>query len=66
MYPPVSYLYPYPLAPRQVICDRVSLELLKGAKIDYQEDMMRAAFVIGENPNATQSCGCGSSFATKS
>jgi iron-sulfur cluster assembly accessory protein len=48
-----------------VLCDGVSLELLKGSTIDYEESLMRAAFVVAGNPNAAQSCGCGSSFAAK-
>lgn len=50
----------------QLLCDKVSLELLKGATVDYQEDLMRAAFVVNDNPNAGSSCGCGSSFSVKS
>ena len=40
----------------------MSLELLEGAQIDFVEDLAGAAFRI-DNPNATASCGCGSSFA---
>ena len=46
----------------QVLVDPVSLSLLNGAEIDYVEDLMGAAFKI-RNPNATASCGCGTSFA---
>ena len=42
--------------------DAVSLELVSGATIDYEQDMMSASFVI-KNPNATVSCGCGNSFS---
>ena len=45
-----------------VVIDEMSLELLEGAEIDFVEDLAGAAFRI-ENPNATASCGCGSSFA---
>jgi len=46
----------------RVVIDDVSLELLGGARIDFVEDLMGAYFKI-DNPNATSSCGCGSSFA---
>jgi iron-sulfur cluster insertion protein len=45
-----------------VVVDPVSLDLLKGAEIDYVEDLVGASFQI-RNPNATSSCGCGNSFA---
>jgi iron-sulfur cluster insertion protein len=46
----------------QLVIDTVSLELVKGAVIDYVEDMMGAAFQV-RNPNAASSCGCGNSFS---
>ncbi|HET6378910.1 MAG TPA: iron-sulfur cluster assembly accessory protein [Methylocella sp.] len=45
-----------------VAIDSVSLELLKGSTIDFVDDFMGKAFKI-RNPQATASCGCGSSFA---
>ncbi|MDP6342955.1 MAG: iron-sulfur cluster assembly accessory protein, partial [Alphaproteobacteria bacterium] len=45
-----------------VLIDETSLQFLAGAKIDYVEDLMAAAFRI-DNPNAASSCGCGTSFA---
>lgn len=45
-----------------VVVDDTSLDLLNGAALDYVEEMVGAAFRI-TNPNATSSCGCGSSFA---
>lgn len=42
--------------------DQVSLDLLAGSEVDYVEDMMAASFQV-KNPNASSSCGCGSSFA---
>jgi iron-sulfur cluster insertion protein len=45
-----------------VVVDEVSLELLGGAEIDFVEDLIGAGFQV-HNPNATSSCGCGSSFA---
>ena len=45
-----------------VIIDSISLEYLQGSEIDYVDDLIGAAFRI-HNPNATASCGCGTSFA---
>ncbi|MCF4164420.1 iron-sulfur cluster insertion protein ErpA [Zavarzinia compransoris] len=42
--------------------DQVSLDLMAGSVIDYVEDMLAASFQV-KNPNASSSCGCGSSFA---
>lgn len=44
------------------VVDETSLELLAGAQVDFVEDLGGSAFQI-KNPNATSSCGCGSSFA---
>ena len=45
-----------------LVIDEMSLELVKGAEIDFVEDMMGAAFQV-RNPNAASSCGCGNSFS---
>jgi iron-sulfur cluster insertion protein len=45
-----------------LVIDNVSLELVKGAEIDFVEDMMGASFQV-RNPNAETSCGCGNSFS---
>ncbi len=45
-----------------VVVDEASLPLLEGVEIDYVEEMIGASFQI-KNPNATSSCGCGSSFS---
>ena len=45
-----------------VVVDDVSLDLLKGAEVDFVEDLMGASFQI-RNPNAASSCGCGNSFS---
>ncbi len=45
-----------------LIIDDVSLDLVKGAEIDFVEDMMGASFQV-KNPNAASSCGCGNSFS---
>jgi iron-sulfur cluster assembly accessory protein len=51
--------------PARVYVDRDSWLWLRGSHIAYVEDLARAAFVVSENPNATQACGCKSSFAPK-
>lgn len=45
-----------------VLIDAMSIQYLTGAQIDYKEDLSGAQFVI-KNPNATTTCGCGSSFS---
>lgn len=45
-----------------VLIDSMSIQYLAGAEIDYKEDVSGAQFVI-RNPNATTTCGCGSSFS---
>lgn len=47
---------------QKVVVDNVSLPFLEGATIDFTEELIGARFTI-ENPNATSSCGCGTSFA---
>jgi iron-sulfur cluster insertion protein len=44
-----------------VLVDSMSMQYMSGAVIDYREDAMGSSFVIN-NPNATTTCGCGSSF----
>ena len=46
----------------KVVVDEVSLPFLENAVIDFTEELIGARFVI-ENPNATSSCGCGTSFS---
>ncbi len=45
-----------------VVVDEVSLPFLTGALIDFSEELIGARFVVN-NPNATTSCGCGTSFS---
>ena len=49
-------------AGQKVVVDPVSLPFLSNAVIDFSEELIGARFVI-ENPNATSSCGCGTSFS---
>ena len=45
-----------------VLVDETSLEFMRGAEIDFADELIGAAFKIN-NPNATASCGCGTSFS---
>jgi iron-sulfur cluster assembly accessory protein len=45
-----------------VLVDPVSVQYMVGSEIDFVEDLIGAAFKV-KNPNATASCGCGTSFA---
>jgi len=45
-----------------LLVDSMSYQYLVGAEIDYKEDINGSQFVI-KNPNATTTCGCGSSFS---
>lgn len=47
---------------QKVVVDSISLPFLSNAVIDFSEELIGARFVI-ENPNATSSCGCGTSFS---
>ena len=46
----------------KVVIDEVSLDLLGGSVVNFVDDLMGAYFSI-ENPNASSSCGCGTSFS---
>ena len=48
--------------PITVVVDAMSLQYLMGAEIDYEDNLEGARFVI-RNPNASSTCGCGSSFS---
>lgn len=47
---------------QKVLVDAVSLPFLANATIDFSDELIGARFVV-ENPNATSSCGCGTSFS---
>jgi iron-sulfur cluster assembly 2 len=49
----------------KVVMDGPSLELLKGSKIDFTMELIGSQFKIVDNPLATSSCGCGTSFDIK-
>ena len=46
----------------KVLVDEVSLNLIKGSTLDYVKELIGSSFKI-ENPQATSSCGCGTSFS---
>ena len=46
----------------KVLVDAVSLPFLENAVIDFSDELIGARFVV-QNPNATSSCGCGTSFS---
>ena len=48
----------------RILVDPDSMNYIAGASVDYVDDPMGGGFKI-DNPNATRSCGCGSSFATE-
>jgi iron-sulfur cluster assembly accessory protein len=48
-----------------VVVDGVSLDLIKGSTVDWDETLMKSSFVVSNNPNAESSCGCKSSFSVK-
>jgi len=48
----------------KIVIDPLSMRYMTGSSVDYVDDEMGGGFKI-ENPNATSSCGCGSSFKTE-
>ena len=50
-----------PLEQSKILIDATSIQYLRGATVDYKEDLQGSQFVI-TNPNAQSTCGCGSSF----
>lgn len=46
----------------KLVIDDMSLDLLGGSEIDYVDDLMASSFRIN-NPNASSTCGCGTSFS---
>jgi len=47
---------------QKVVVDTISLPFLAGAEIDFTDELIGARFIIN-NPNASSSCGCGTSFS---
>lgn len=53
------------LSAPKIILDAPSLELLNGSKVDFTMELIGSQFKIVDNPLATSSCGCGTSFDIK-
>lgn len=49
----------------KLLCDKVSLQFLKGSTVEFADTLMKSAFQIKDNPNSEASCGCGTSFSAK-
>lgn len=49
----------------KIVMDEPSLELLNGSRVDYTSELIGSQFKIVDNPAATSSCGCGTSFDIK-
>ena len=45
--------------------DSVSYDYIKGSVVDFEESLVRTGFVVTKNPNAAESCSCGTSFTAK-
>ncbi|XP_056151999.1 iron-sulfur cluster assembly 2 homolog, mitochondrial [Lampris incognitus] len=48
-----------------VIVDQDSLEFVKGATLDFSQELIRSSFLVLKNPQADHGCSCGSSFSVK-
>lgn len=48
-----------------LVIDSTSFEFMKGATVDYVEEMMHSKFAVLNNPQSESACGCGTSFAVK-
>lgn len=64
-YAPDDSPSPGDLTAPKIILDLPSLELLKGSKVDFTMELIGSQFKIVDNPLATSSCGCGTSFDIK-
>eukprot|EP00884_Botryococcus_braunii_P022920 jgi/Botrbrau1/9311/Bobra.0111s0035.1 len=49
----------------KLVTDSVSFSLLRGATVDYVQELIKSTFEVVRNPNAEGGCGCGSSFSPK-
>jgi len=49
----------------KLVVDGISYDFVKGATIDYEEELIRSAFVVSTNPSAVGGCSCKSSFMVK-
>ena len=49
----------------RIVVDTVSLPYVKGSTVDWEDSLVRTGFVVSKNPNASESCSCGTSFTAK-
>ncbi|WJX89222.1 hypothetical protein P8452_71237 [Trifolium repens] len=49
----------------KLVVDKISYDFVKGATVDYVEELIRSAFIVTENPSAVGGCSCKSSFMVK-
>ncbi|KAH9625975.1 hypothetical protein KSS87_022375 [Heliosperma pusillum] len=49
----------------KLVVDKISFDFVKGANVDYVEELIRSAFQVSENPSAVGGCSCKSSFMVK-
>lgn len=49
----------------RVVVDSDSLAFVKGAQVDFSQELIRSSFQVLNNPQAQQGCSCGSSFSIK-
>jgi len=49
----------------EVVVDDISMELVRGSTVDYEQELIRSGFAVLNNPNSEAGCGCGVSFAAK-
>lgn len=49
-----------------IVVDRLSLDFISGATIDFQAELIKSAFRVVDNPRAAKGCSCGVSFSLKS
>jgi iron-sulfur cluster insertion protein len=54
--------FEFDIGTNKMLIDSMSMQYLQDAVIDYKDDLMGASFSI-KNPQATTTCGCGSSFS---
>ncbi|CAL8464206.1 g3741 [Coccomyxa elongata] len=50
---------------QRLVIDSVSHEFVKGATVDFADELIKSTFEVVDNPNAGSKCGCGSSFTPK-
>ena len=49
----------------KLVVDKISYDFVKGATVDYVEELIRSAFLVSTNPSAVGGCSCKSSFMVK-